>query len=223
MLKRILSFIGWSLSAFLFLIGFVGLTQPNSSIAIALIIWGFIFLPPLYRFTWRYGRKWNIVGRLLAFILAPIFSTPSVPPKQVLNTPPTPTATVSLLPKSSPVVVPYSPSIKPSITPQATTQIQSPTPTPIPSPSPTPTPTPTPIPKLVPSSKAISKVVEPSAQSTPQAKSRQVNPNTQTRKSQAGNCECPYDKDSIGRSCGKRSAYSRQNGRGPICYEKDLL
>lgn len=38
----------------------------------------------------------------------------------------------------------------------------------------------------------------------------------------AGNCECPYDTDVRGRSCGKRSAYSRANGRKPVCYVGEL-
>lgn len=38
----------------------------------------------------------------------------------------------------------------------------------------------------------------------------------------ADNCECPYDTDVRGRSCGKRSAYSRANGRKPVCYVGEL-
>jgi hypothetical protein len=37
-----------------------------------------------------------------------------------------------------------------------------------------------------------------------------------------GNCPCPYNTDRAGRSCGKRSAYSRPGGRQPICYETDV-
>jgi hypothetical protein len=33
-----------------------------------------------------------------------------------------------------------------------------------------------------------------------------------------GNCPCPYNSDRAGRSCGRRSAYSRPGGYSPICY-----
>ncbi len=39
-----------------------------------------------------------------------------------------------------------------------------------------------------------------------------------TRTPVSGSCECPYDTDSLGRSCGKRSAYFRPNGDRPVCY-----
>jgi hypothetical protein len=34
-------------------------------------------------------------------------------------------------------------------------------------------------------------------------------------------CDCPYDRDRRGGSCGRRSAYSRPGGRSPICYVGD--
>ncbi len=37
-----------------------------------------------------------------------------------------------------------------------------------------------------------------------------------------GNCPCPYNTDSAGRSCGRRSAYSRPGGRSPLCYRADV-
>jgi hypothetical protein len=33
-----------------------------------------------------------------------------------------------------------------------------------------------------------------------------------------GNCPCPYNVDRRGRSCGRRSAYSKPGGYAPICY-----
>lgn len=36
-----------------------------------------------------------------------------------------------------------------------------------------------------------------------------------------GPCPCPYNTDSRGRTCGKRSAYSRPGGASPICYLSD--
>jgi hypothetical protein len=37
-----------------------------------------------------------------------------------------------------------------------------------------------------------------------------------------GNCPCPYDRDSAGRKCGKRSAYSRAGGYSVKCYPSDV-
>jgi len=37
-----------------------------------------------------------------------------------------------------------------------------------------------------------------------------------------GRCPCPYNVDRAGRSCGRRSAYSRPGGYSPICYESDV-
>lgn len=42
---------------------------------------------------------------------------------------------------------------------------------------------------------------------------------TPSRPAVTGSCECPYDTDSAGRSCGARSAYSRSGGsEGSSCY-----
>lgn len=37
-----------------------------------------------------------------------------------------------------------------------------------------------------------------------------------------GNCPCPYNRDRAGRSCGKRSAWSRAGGYAPLCYPDDV-
>lgn len=37
-----------------------------------------------------------------------------------------------------------------------------------------------------------------------------------------GSCPCPYNVDRAGRSCGRRSAYSRPGGRAPRCYDADV-
>lgn len=37
-----------------------------------------------------------------------------------------------------------------------------------------------------------------------------------------GNCPCPYFTDRAGRSCGKRSAWSRVGGYQPLCYSNDV-
>ena len=41
---------------------------------------------------------------------------------------------------------------------------------------------------------------------------------TPSRPAVKGSCECPYDVDSAGRSCGGRSTYSRSGGERGICY-----
>ncbi len=38
------------------------------------------------------------------------------------------------------------------------------------------------------------------------------------REPQRGRCDCPYDLDNAGRSCGDRSSYSRSGGTNRICY-----
>ena len=38
----------------------------------------------------------------------------------------------------------------------------------------------------------------------------------------SGNCPCPYSTMRNGRSCGRRSAYSREGGEAPLCYAKDV-
>jgi hypothetical protein len=37
-----------------------------------------------------------------------------------------------------------------------------------------------------------------------------------------GRCPCPYSTMSNGRSCGRRSAYSKPGGYSPICYPSDV-
>lgn len=37
-----------------------------------------------------------------------------------------------------------------------------------------------------------------------------------------GSCPCPYFSDRAGRSCGKRSAWSRAGGYSPLCYPNDI-
>jgi hypothetical protein len=44
----------------------------------------------------------------------------------------------------------------------------------------------------------------------------------QSIRSYAGSCPCPYNRDRAGRSCGRRSAYSRPGGRSPQCYPSDV-
>lgn len=41
-------------------------------------------------------------------------------------------------------------------------------------------------------------------------------------RSYSGSCPCPYNTDRAGRSCGRRSAYSRPGGASPMCYASDV-
>ncbi|MEA5419704.1 hypothetical protein VB712_10765 [Spirulina sp. CCNP1310] len=79
----------------------------------------------------------------------------------------------------------------------------SPTPTPQAQPSPSPTPTPQ---------------AQPSPSPTPTPQPAVSRP---ARQPQSGNCECPYDRDSAGRNCGRRSAYYKTDGGSPVCYTKN--
>jgi len=40
--------------------------------------------------------------------------------------------------------------------------------------------------------------------------------------SYSGSCACPYNRDRAGRSCGRRSVYSRPGGASPTCYDQDV-
>ena len=37
-----------------------------------------------------------------------------------------------------------------------------------------------------------------------------------------GSCPCPYSKNSKGNLCGDNSAWSREGGNKPICYEDEV-
>lgn len=44
----------------------------------------------------------------------------------------------------------------------------------------------------------------------------------ESRAEYSGSCACPYDTDRAGRSCGKRSAYSKPRGAAPLCFNSDV-
>jgi len=58
-----------------------------------------------------------------------------------------------------------------------------------------------------------------SAQSDAQIKQRLIR---QSIANYSGSCPCPYNVDRGGRSCGRRSAYSRPGGASPLCYPSDV-
>ena len=57
------------------------------------------------------------------------------------------------------------------------------------------------------------------AQSDAQIKQRLIR---QSIAEYPGSCPCPYNTDRAGRSCGRRSAYSRPGGHAPLCYPSDV-
>lgn len=61
--------------------------------------------------------------------------------------------------------------------------------------------------------KATDTPASPSPTTTPP-----VTSTTPARATKTGSCECPYDRDSAGRRCGGRSAYSKPGGSSPVCY-----
>jgi hypothetical protein len=114
----------------------------------------------------------------------------------------------------------------------------TPTPTLTPTSQPTPTLEPTPIPSVIetPEPEATPSVIKtnksepiqdiPQPQLTFNSTSQpaappQVDTNAPVRAAVSGSCECPYDTDRRGRSCGARSAYSRPGGSNPVCYAGD--
>lgn len=48
--------------------------------AIVMILWGLLFLPPLWKATAKFGRAGNIIARVLIFFLSPALTMGSAPP-----------------------------------------------------------------------------------------------------------------------------------------------
>lgn len=150
---------------------------------------------------------WQRILLLFASLIVTAACTPSQPEA----TQPTPTTTPASSSTTSPTptLEPTSKPVKP-VAPEITkTPEPEPTPTPV-KPAPTPEVTKTPEPKVI--------TPEPKPKPT---QPPQVNLDAPVRKPVTGSCDCPYDFDRRGRSCGKRSAYSRPGGRSPICYVRD--
>ena len=143
-IRQILKFIGWAISSFLFVV-VIGCVVSRSLVAITMLIWLLIVLPPVYKFTKNYGKIWNVVGRLVAFLLSMVIAvgvSPTTPATQQVQSPQS----------KSPDVMAASPSPSP-------VAITSPNVLSSPSPSPSPTPvaiasspfTPSPSPSALPS------------------------------------------------------------------------
>jgi hypothetical protein len=216
MWQRIFSFLCWLWTGFFVLVGLVGIAR-QPAIALTFIVWGLVFLPPLFRFTNGYGWVWNICGRIAALFISLIVGAVFTPPQpQITQSPP-----VTKTPNAQ-IIVGESGS---KITP---TPIFTPTPQPTPTLEPTSIPSviETPEPEAIPfviktnKSEATPSVIKTNKSSEPVAPA-QVDSNAPVRAAVSGSCDCPYDTDRRGRSCGARSAYSRPGGSSPVCYVSD--
>ncbi|WP_414623809.1 hypothetical protein [Calothrix sp. CCY 0018] len=215
MWRRILSFFGWLWAGLFILVGLTSIVE-NPALAFTCIIWGLIFLPLLFRFTSSYGLRWNIGGRILAFFISiVIFGMLSPTEPQAIQ----PTPSVKTAPTNVETESPARITTPPAFTPTA-------------EPAPTLEPDITPAPEIIKTSEP-KPVIEPVPEvvNTPEPEPPQniskpniapvLDPNAPVRASISGKCDCPYDTDSRGRSCGKRSAYSRPSGASPVCYISD--
>ena len=200
LLKKALTFLGWSWFGFFGLFGLVGLFSSGVS-GLGVLFLALIFLPPVWKITSRFSWQHNLLGRVAVFIFALLLLVMGVPtqtqsvkvaPAPVLKTlQPSPTPTPSSQPQ---------PAITSSPSPSLAPPIVEKTPEPIEAVS-----SETPLPEVS---------VEPSPVAT-------IDSTTPVRESASGSCDCPYDTDSRGRSCGRRSAYSKPSGAAPICYAGD--
>ena len=189
--RKVLTFFGWSWAGFFGLFGLAGLFY-SVGIGLGFLVWGLIFLPPLWKLTSRFGWQKNLAGRLFLLILPLFLITIGAPSSnQSARVTPSPTPAVSSQPKTASSPLP-SPSLSPKAIEEKPEQAE---PVSLETPSP-----------------------EPSIDPSPVAS---IDPDAPVREAVSGSCECPYDEDSRGRSCGGRSAYSRPGGADPICYESD--
>ena len=128
MIKRVPIFLGWSLSTFLLLIGLAGFAV-NPIIAMSVILWGIIIFPPLLKLTKRYGRTWNVTGRVFIFILSLVIvsqapQTVNTASEQVKSPQPSIVAKPKVVPSVEPVAAP---SVEPSVeTPPTVSESPSP-------------------------------------------------------------------------------------------------
>ncbi|MBW4511718.1 MAG: excalibur calcium-binding domain-containing protein [Scytonematopsis contorta HA4267-MV1] len=120
MLKRILSFIGWGIAGFFALIALTALSSGQFRNSLWIILWALIFVPPLYQLTNRFGNIWNIVGRLVVFILAPIVFISPTPQPEAMKSPGISTQPVVVSPAQLPTPSPQNPTPEPSPTPTPT-------------------------------------------------------------------------------------------------------
>ena len=196
LLKKALIFLGWSWFGFFGLFGLVGLFTSGLS-GLGVLFLALIFLPALWKITSRFNWWQNFLGRVAVVIFA-LFLIVVGAPTQTQSS------------KVGPAPILKTPQRTPSSQPE--TAITS-------SPSPSLAPpivekTPEPIEAVSSETPSPEVSVEPSPVAT-------IDSTTPIRETASGSCDCPYDTDSRGRSCGRRSAYSKPSGAAPICYAGD--
>lgn len=212
MLKRVLSPISWAIAIFfLFAASKVMVGEILSGVGV--LVWGLIFLSSLYRATDEYRLTKNIAACVVLFIFIPFLSpAPALINVTHQNAQPTPTAA----PTSTPSITVNK---APSLT-QTLEALKNPNIKPITEPTE----------KI--SSKALvaptkaEEILRARSQNVPNDSNIKVNgseidSDTPVRAAVSGSCQCPYDTDIRGRSCGGRSVYSKSGGQQPICYVKD--
>ena len=160
---------------------------------LGLIVWGLLFLPPLWRYTWRLSKKAHLWGRVGMMVCAVVLITAPGSPGLVAGANPIAAPSLALAQSTLTTATPT------TAAPQA-----FPSPAAVASPA-----VAVPEPERAPA--------EPSAAIAPSS----VEAMTPIRAAVSGSCDCPYDMDRRGRSCGGRSAYSRPGGEHPICYVGD--
>jgi hypothetical protein len=207
---KIIRFIAWGIAGFLGLTGLIGLfTQPL--IGLFLLFLGVLVTPTIWNATQHYGLWQNLLGRISAFLIGSVafgaIAPPTTQPPQAIQPAPIQSARApSPLPSPS---IAASPSITPS---------------PFISPSPLePSVAPSPLEQSPVVKQTLTPEPSPATQDfkAQESPAPAVDPDTPVRDPVSGSCDCPYDTDKRGNSCGRRSAYSRPGGRSPICYERD--
>lgn len=200
MLKRVLSPISWAIAIF-FLFAASKVMVGEILCGVAVLVWGLIFLSSLYRATDEYRLTKNIAACVVLFIFVPFLSpAPALVNVMQQNAQATPTA----------------PSLTQTLEALKNPNLKSIT---------------EPTEKI--SSKALVAPTKPEQilrvfppQNVPNDSNIKVNgskidPDTPVRAAVSGSCQCPYDTDIRGRSCGGRSVYSKSGGQQPRCYVKD--
>jgi hypothetical protein len=202
-MNRVLSFICLGLAVYFFLLAVYSIAIGEIKFTFVYILWGLIFLPQIFQLTSRYGLAKNLIVRIIAFFLAPVFFVLISLPK-LHTADPLPTFTPT--PELTPI---------PELTSTPTPKFTLTTPTLIPTPTPELTPTPT---------SEVDIPGEPDDIEIPIEAETTLRPvptytgTQRVREPITGSCECPYDRDRRGRSCGARSAYSRAGGGEVVCY-----
>jgi Domain of Unknown Function with PDB structure (DUF3862) len=113
MLKSVAVFFSWVLFSLFVAVGIASMFS-RPLFAFVMFIWGLLVFPPLYKITAKFGRGWNIAGRLIPFFISPIIASseveksPSPKPSPTVEVSPSPKVTKSPLPNvkasSSPAV-----------------------------------------------------------------------------------------------------------------------